>query len=93
MINEFGEFVEKLYDDKIIIERISSFSNVTDYMVENNDEFVYLLDGEAILEINGEKITLKKDNYYYIPKMTKHRVAYTSYDCKWLCIFINQGLK
>lgn len=88
MINEFGEFVEKLYDEKIKIERISSFSNTTEYMIENNDEFVYLLEGKAILEINGEIIKLKKDDYYFIPKMTKHKVTYTSYDCKWFCIFI-----
>ena len=59
MLNEFGEKVEVLYNKEIKVERITSFSNTTAYMSDYRDEIVYLLEGMAILEINGNDITLK----------------------------------
>ncbi len=92
MVNEFGEKVEVLYNREIKVERISSFSNTTGYMSDNRDEMVYLLEGAAILEVDGKDITLKKDDNFLINKNTVHRVKYTSDDCKWLCIFIGSDL-
>lgn len=92
MVNEFGEKVEVLYNKEIKVERISSFSNTTGYMSDNRDEMVYLLEGAAILEVDGKDITLKKDDNFLINKNTVHRVKYTSDDCKWLCIFIGSDL-
>lgn len=92
MVNEFGEKVEVLYNKEIKVERISSFSNTTGYMSDNRDEMVYLLEGAAILEVDGKDITLKKDDNFLINKNTVHRVKYTSDDCKWLCIFIGSNL-
>ena len=88
MLNEFGEKVEVLYNKEIKVERITSFSNTTAYMSDYRDEIVYLLEGMAILEIEGRDITLKKDDNFLINKNTIHRVKYTSHDCKWLCLFI-----
>lgn len=90
MKNEYGEELEVLFDEKIKIERIKSFSNTTDWMKDYNDEFVYLLEGEAIIEMNNEEYRLLKDSYIFITKNTIHRVKYTSNDCKWLCIFIKE---
>jgi cupin 2 barrel domain protein len=92
MVNEFGEKVEVLYNREIKVERISSFSNTTGYMSDNRNEMVYLLEGAAILEVDGKDITLKKDDNFLINKNTVHRVKYTSDDCKWLCIFIGSDL-
>ena len=92
MVNEFGEKVEVLYNREIKVERISSFSNTTGYMSDNRDEMVYLLEGAAILEVDGKDIALKKDDNFLINKNTVHRVKYTSDDCKWLCIFIGSDL-
>jgi cupin 2 barrel domain protein len=92
MVNEFGEKVEVLYNREIKVERISSFSNTTGYMSDNRDEMVYLLEGSAILEVDGKDIALKKDDNFLINKNTVHRVKYTSDDCKWLCIFIGSDL-
>ena len=92
MLNEFGEKVEVLYNREIKVERISSFSNTTGYMSDNRDEMVYLLEGSAILEVDGKDIALKKDDNFLINKNTVHRVKYTSDDCKWLCIFIGSDL-
>lgn len=92
MVNEFGEKVEVLYNREIKVERISSFSNTTGYMSDNRGEMVYLLEGTAILEVDGKDIALKKDDNFLINKNTVHRVKYTSDDCKWLCIFIGSDL-
>ncbi|WP_314010851.1 cupin domain-containing protein [Pseudostreptobacillus hongkongensis] len=88
MKNEYGENVDILFNNDIKVERIESFSNTTGYMSDEKDEFVYLLEGEAILEIYGKESKLYKDSYIFIPKNTVHRVTYTSYDCRWLCIFL-----
>lgn len=85
MINEYGEIVEILMDDKIRVERITSNSNVTDFMMSDIDEYVYILEGYAKLLIENEEISIKKDTGYFIPKNTKHKVTFTSSDCKWLC--------
>ena len=92
MVNEFGEKVEVLYNREIKVERISSFSNTTGYMSDNRGEMVYLLEGTAILEVDGKDIALKKDDNFLINKNTVHRVKYTSDDYKWLCIFIGSDL-
>ncbi|WP_156300155.1 cupin domain-containing protein [Streptobacillus canis] len=90
MINEYGEIVEVLMDDKIKVERITSNSNTTDFMISDIDEYVYLLEGEAKLLINEQEILLEKNSGYYIQKNTRHKVTYTSIDCKWLCVFIKE---
>lgn len=86
MKNKYNEDVKIIYDDKVKIEIIKSYSNTTDYMIQNNDEQVYLLEGSAKIIINNEEILLKKRDGLFIPKNTLHKVSYTSQDCEWLCI-------
>ncbi|WP_073508192.1 cupin domain-containing protein [Streptobacillus notomytis] len=90
MINEYGELVEVLMDDRIKVERITSNSNTTDIMISDIDEYVYILEGSAILLIDDKEILLYKDSGFFIPKNTEHKVAYTSFNCKWLCIFLKE---
>jgi len=56
---------------------------------QENDEFVLLIQGEAILEFEEGMITLQAGDYLRIPKYCKHRVEKTSIDpvCIWLCVF------
>lgn len=56
---------------------------------QENDEFILLLQGEAVLEFEDRTITLKAGDYMRIPKNCKHRVEKTSIDpvCIWLCVF------
>ncbi|WP_064607307.1 cupin domain-containing protein [Streptobacillus moniliformis] len=90
MINEYGELVEVLMDDKIKVERITSNSNVTDFMISDLDEYVYILEGCSKLLVGEKEIFLNKDTGFFIPKNTEHKVTYTSSDCKWLCIFLKE---
>lgn len=56
---------------------------------QENDEFVLLLQGEAILEFEGHMMILKAGDYLHIPKNCRHRLEKTSIDpvCIWLCVF------
>lgn len=69
MLNEYNEEVSILYDKEVKVEIIESKSNITDEMISDIDEIVYLLDGEAILKILNEKIYLKKGMNYLIKKI------------------------
>ena len=55
----------------------------------SNDEFILLIQGEATLEFEDRKVTLKKGDYLHIPKNCKHRLDSTSIEpvCVWLCVF------
>ncbi|MDD5053341.1 MAG: cupin domain-containing protein [Sulfuricurvum sp.] len=54
---------------------------------QNEDEWVLLLEGEALLELDNKTFALIKGNYLFIPKQTKHRVLSTSENALWLGIF------
>ena len=57
---------------------------------QTQQEWVILIEGEAILEFeNNQKKKLKKGDYLLIPALAKHKVIYTSTNpkCVWLAIF------
>lgn len=76
----------------ILIERIISTGQITpqgEWFDQEKDEWVILLQGEAILSyFDGSIITLKSGDYLFIPAHQKHRVDYTSTKpfCLWLAI-------
>ena len=57
---------------------------------QENDEFILLVQGEAVLEFEDGMVTLKAGDHLYIPKNCKHRLEKTSIDpvCIWLCVFV-----
>jgi cupin 2 domain-containing protein len=74
------------------IERIVSEGQVTPegfWYDQPGDEWVVLLQGEAIVEFEGYgSISLSKGDYLLIPTRTRHRVTYTTSEpqCIWLAI-------
>ncbi|QXW65508.1 hypothetical protein KX935_07000 [Streptobacillus moniliformis] len=74
MINEYGELVEVLMDDKIKVERITSNSNVTDFMISDLDEYVYILEGCSKLLVGEKEIFLKKDTGFLYQKIQNIRL-------------------
>lgn len=84
-----------LYEnDRIKVERIESFGVVSppDYWYEEQlDEFVTVVSGIGVIELfNGERIELSNNKGYYIPSKCRHKVAYTSMDCVWLCVYLKK---
>jgi len=91
--SENEEIFETLLKNRNIkIERIISSGQFTEKGVwydQDINEWILLVQGEAILEFeNKETVKMKKGNYYNIPSHLKHRVAYTSKKpkCIWLAV-------
>lgn len=79
-------------NDNILIERIISTGQTTppgEWYDQDKDEWVILLQGEAVLSYeDGKQIQLKAGDYLFIPAHQKHRVEYRSSKppCIWLAV-------
>lgn len=90
---ERNELSEKLIETAgITIERIISTGQVTPdgkWFDQEKDEWVLLLQGNAELEFESERIMqIKAGDYMNIPAHKKHRVTFTSATppCIWLAV-------
>lgn len=74
------------------IERILSKGQTTDWLLQEQEEFVVLLQGSALLEFDDHFKYLNAGDTILIPAHCRHRVAETSTspECIWLCIFYTQ---
>lgn len=86
------EFTDILNKDNIRIERIVSngqSSKKDFWYCQDENEFILLLEGKAILEFEDKTIELKKGDYLDIKAKIKHRVKYTSEEEStiWLAVF------
>lgn len=75
----------------VTIERIHSPPGTrSQLLLQQQDEWVCLLRGEALLEVGEESIKLYAGETLLIPAETPHRVLSTSADptCIWLAVHI-----
>lgn len=89
-IDKTKEIVEILKENENVkIEKIISTGQTTDWMEQEQEEFVMLIQGEAIIEYENKKQELSAGDTVIIKKNEKHRVAYTSENpcCIWICVF------
>ena len=82
-------FTTLLAHKNIKINRIVSSDHVeeTEYLQEE-DEWLVLLEGEATLLLNQTKKTLTKGDTLFIPSKTRHRVLNTQHGTIWLTVHI-----
>lgn len=79
--------------DGILIERIISRGHTTpvgEWFDSDQDEWVLLLRGEAVIAyIDGSLTIVKTGDYLLIPAHQKHRVEFTSTEppCIWLAVY------
>ena len=76
----------------VTIERIQSPPDVlSEWFVQQQDEWVCLLQGEAQLEMQGRALSLMAGEILFIPAGTPHRVLTTSEQptCIWLAVHIH----
>ena len=92
-IMEEGELFEALVPDQgILIERIISAGQFTpqgEWLNQNRDEWVVLLQGEAQLAFeDGDISSLRSGDWLLIEAGRPHRVEYTSVvpPCIWLAV-------
>jgi cupin 2 domain-containing protein len=86
------EFRELLRCRNVSIERIYSPPNSkTEWMLQEQDEWIALLQGHAELELEGGTETLQQGDTLFIPAGMRHRVTDTSVDpcAVWLAIHIH----
>ncbi|NLK71032.1 MAG: cupin domain-containing protein [Clostridiales bacterium] len=92
-VTDSDELIEILTDNKNIrIERIISAGHISPqgfWYDQDENEFVALLQGEAIITFEDGRIKLKAGDTLIIPAHKKHRVDYTTSEplCIWLCVF------
>ena len=88
-----GELFETLLECRnVTIERIQSPPQThSEPYLQEQDEWVCLLQGEALLEMHGRHITLKTGESLLIPGGTPHQVLRTSREplCIWLAVHIH----
>jgi len=74
----------------LVIERIVSTSKIEarEY-VQEQDEWVVLLTGEAMLEVAGREVPLKAGDYLFLPARTPHSVQRVSDGALWLAVHLH----
>jgi len=83
-------FSTLLTHKNIQIERIVSSDNVKEKTyIQEEDEWVVLLEGEAVLQIKGEEKKLGKGESLFIPAKTPHKVLQTQKGTLWLAVHIS----
>jgi len=82
-------FTTLLAHKNIKIHRIVSSDHVeeTEYLQEE-DEWLVLLEGEATLLLDQTEKTLAKGDTLFIPAKTPHRVLHTQHGTIWLTVHI-----
>ena len=85
-------FDDLLKTDNFFVERIftkKAFTNPGKWYDQERDEWVLLLQGEAILEFKKAQVLhLKAGDYIFIPAHQMHRISHSSVEpkCIWLAI-------
>ena len=81
-------FTPLFENDSIKIESIRSWLKTAGELYnQDQDEWVILLEGEAVLEIDTQIVYLARGDYLFIPKHTPHRVHSTAKNALWLGVF------
>jgi cupin 2 domain-containing protein len=85
------DFSELLRRGDLVIERIVSSSAPESVLYDQDqDEWVLLVEGRAMLEVAGEAIDLGPGDHLFIPAHTPHRVIATipAPRCIWLAVHL-----
>ena len=83
------DFTTLLEYKNIKIVRIVSSENLEPKVyIQEEDEWVVLLEGKATMLINGEQKILNKGDTLFIPSSTAHEIMDTANGTIWLAIHI-----
>ena len=82
-------FTTLLEHKNIKINRIVSSDELDEKVyIQEEDEWLVVLEGQATLLLNDEKKTLIKGDTLFIPSKTPHRVLSTQNSTVWLTVHI-----
>ena len=87
---ETGESFTTLLEHKNvkIIRIVSSDTPDQKEYRQEEDEWVVVLEGSALLEVKGEPRSLKRGEMVFLPAGTPHRVLETAPGTLWLAVHI-----
>ena len=86
--SDLEEVEEGIFEnDRVRALRTMSLNQVTDFMVQDEDEFVILMDGFASIETESEAVRMKKGDFLFIPKGLRHR-GIDQDKAIWFCLFV-----
>ncbi|MGD0320805.1 MAG: cupin domain-containing protein [Acidimicrobiales bacterium] len=85
-----GERVERVVQvGETLIEQI--LSGELDKVLEFDqdlDEWVVVLRGAAVLEVDGERLSLEQGDWVLLPRRTRHRLVQTARGTSWLAVHL-----
>jgi len=86
-----GERFETLLQHRnLVVERILSSRDITPIeYVQDQDEWVLLVRGSAVLEVAGEMKTLEAGDYLFLPARVPHTVKQVSDGALWLAVHLH----
>ena len=74
----------------LVIERIVSTAKIaTQEYVQEQDEWVVLLQGSATLDVAGRQVALHDGDYLFLPARTPHTVLTVSEGAMWLAVHLH----
>lgn len=86
------KFETLLKKEGITIEAIVSSEDPEPSLYDqDHDEAVLLVEGEAVLEMAGEKVVLKKGDFLYIKAHVPHKVLKTARGTRWFAVHLGQN--
>jgi cupin 2 domain-containing protein len=86
-----GERFETLLSHRnLVVERIVSSEAITPAVsVQSQDEWVVLVAGEAVLEVQGETLSMGAGDYVFLPGGCPHVVRQVSQGAIWLAVHLH----
>jgi cupin 2 domain-containing protein len=76
----------RIGDGTVVEEIHSSATPDTSSQVQDHDEWVVLLAGDAALDVDGSTLELRPGDWVLLPAGTSHRVLRTSTGAHWLAV-------
>jgi len=84
------QFETVLSHRNLVIERIVSSAAIASCeYVQPQDEWVLLVQGEAMLQVAGESVSLKSGDYLFLPAREPHSLERVSAGAIWLAVHLH----
>lgn len=86
-----GERFESLLErEGLVIERIVSSPRIASTTcVQEQDEWVVLVRGQALLDVAGRRVAMGPGDYVFLPAKTPHAVRSVSDGALWLAVHLH----
>ena len=86
-----GERFDVLLDHRnLVVERIVSSVDITPQTyVQPQDEWVVLVQGDALLDVEGAPVELKAGDHVFLPAHVPHTVRRVSEGALWLAVHLH----